>query len=145
MASAQWRPFLRALAEEIDSLANPAERDDMLRGVGGRMARLMPLPQVATLHMLSLEMNEVLASLGFGQASLSVDEADRYLVITHTGLPRVGSAGDPPGTWLSALLEGLYEHWLAAQPGADPALVANRFGKPDADVITLRYGRAEAG
>jgi len=42
----EFRLFLRALAEEIDSLAAPGERDDLLRGVGARMAKLMPVPPV---------------------------------------------------------------------------------------------------
>lgn len=136
----QWRPFLRALVDEIDGLASPAERDDMLRGVGNRMARLQPLPDVPTLHTLQLEMNDALAALGWGNVSLALDHADRVLLITHTGLPRIGATGTPPGTWLAALLEGLYETWISGQPGADTTLVARRGAVDAAGWVVLRYG-----
>ena len=138
--SVQWRVFLRALVDEIDHMASPTERDDMLRGVGTRLSRLSPLPEVSTLNMLQLEMNDALAGLGWGNASLWLNEAERHLLISHTGLPRIGSAGDPPGTWLSALLEGLYEGWLGRQPGGDATLVARRISVPG-DTVILRYGR----
>jgi hypothetical protein len=138
----QWRVFLRALVDEIDSLASAGDRDDMLRGVGVRMAALAPLPAVGTLNTLQIEINDALAVLGWGQASLVLDEPERMLLITHTGLPRIGSAGSPPGTWLAALLEGLYEAWLAQQPDGDSALVARRTASDSADAVTLRYGRA---
>lgn len=137
----QWRPFLRALAEEIDTLAGEAERDALLRGVGARMARLLPLPPVASLESLEIEMNEALATLGWGRTRLSLNETERALAITHTGLPRIGSTGTPPGTWLAALLEGLYGAWMAQQPGSDPTLAARLATPPSPDTITLRFGR----
>lgn len=136
----QWRMFLRALVDEIDSMASATERDDMLRGVGARLARLTPLPDVSTLNMLQLEINDALASLGWGHASLWLNAAERVLMITHAGLPRIGSAGDPPGSWLSALLEGLYENWLGRQPGGDASLLARR-ASLQGDAVILRYGR----
>ncbi len=135
----EFRLFLRALAEEIDSLAAPGERDDLLRGVGARMAKLMPVPPVESLAALELEMNDVLAGVGWGQTRLDLDEAERLVTITHTGLPRTGSLGDPPGTWLSAVLEGLYSAWMAQQPGSTATLAARRTSL--GDVITLQFGR----
>ncbi len=137
-----WRPFLRALADEVDHLAGPGERDDMLRSVGRRMARMLPLPAVHTLHALETEMNDALENLGWGEVSLHLDEADRALFITHAGLPRIGSLGTPAGQWLSALLEGLYEAWLAQQPGSQPALSASRVATGDASAVTLRFGKS---
>jgi hypothetical protein len=138
---AEFRVFLRALAIEIDALAGAERRDEVLRSVGRRMAALRPLAETDTLEALELEMNETLADLGWGSARLSLDEADRALLIHHTGLPRLGAAGEPPGLWLSAVLEGLYEGWMARQPGGDASLAASRIGLPAPDVIALRYGR----
>jgi hypothetical protein len=43
--------------------------------------------------------------------------------------------------WLSAVLEGLYETWIAQQPDSDPHLVARRFAAPAPGAVALRYGR----
>lgn len=137
----KFRVFLRALAEEIDATAAPGERDDLLRGVGARMAKLMPVPLVESLSALEMEMNDALTGLGWGQTRLDLNEAERAVLITHTGLPRVGSLGNPPGTWLSPLLEGLYGTWMAQQPGSVPILSARRVVSGDADAIALRFGR----
>lgn len=140
-AVVQWRPFLRALADEIDTLSSPADRDALLRNIGRRMALLMPLPPVASLVALELEMNETLAGVGWGQVSLQFHEADRALAITHEALPQIGSAGTPPGSWLAALLEGLYETWFAQQPGAEPNMVARLMPMQGGAPVVLRFGR----
>ena len=138
----QWRVFLRALAEEVDSLAGSGERDDMLRGVGRRMARIMPLPPVHTLAALEMEMNDALGALGWGAVRLTVQDADRTLLIAHSGLPRIGSMGSPVGSWLSAMLEGLYEAWFAQQPGSQASLSARRMDNAgNLAVTTLRYAK----
>ncbi len=137
----EWRPFLRALAEELDTVAGASGRDALLRAVGTRMARLLPLPEVASVDGLEMEMNDALAVLGWGGARLSFSDAERALTITHAGLPRLGAAGTPPGTWLAALLEGLYETWMLQQPGSDATLVARLAGPPAADQVVLRFGR----
>jgi len=137
----EFRRFLRALAEEIDGRSAPGERDDILRGAGARMAKLMPVPPVESLAALELEMNDVLAAAGWGRARLELNEAERTVLITHTGLPRIGSLGSPAGTWLSALLEGLYSAWMAQQPGSTPTLAARRVTPGDAATVMLRFGR----
>jgi hypothetical protein len=136
-----WRGFLRALADEIDAQRGEAARDEFLRATGRRMARLLPLPEVASVEALALEMNEALASLGWGSTTLTLEENEKRLTILHSGLPRLGGAGEPPGLWLSAVLEGLYETWIAQQPGSDPHLVARRFASPAPGAVALRYGR----
>jgi hypothetical protein len=137
-----WRLFLRALVEEIDSLTGTADRDEMLRSIGRRMARMLPVPPVGSLETLEIEMNDALQAIGWGSVHLSLNEAQRALMISHSGLPRIGSAGSPPGTWLAALLEGLYETWLAAQPGSDPNLVIRREPGSTSQTIILRFGRS---
>jgi hypothetical protein len=136
-----WRGFLRALAEEIDAQRGEAARDELLRATGRRMALLLPLPDVASVEALALEMNEALGALGWGTVTLTLEESEKRLTILHTGLPRLGGAGEPPGMWLSAVLEGLYETWIAQQAGSDPHLVARRFASPAPGAVALRYGR----
>jgi hypothetical protein len=138
----QWRLFVRALAEEVDSLAGPGERDDMLRGIGRRIARMAPLPPVDMLDALEMEMNDALEELGWGRVQLHLNADDRAIIIRHHGLPRVGSLGSPPGTWLASLLEGLYEGWMGQQPGHHSSLVARRVAASSGEMVTLRFARA---
>lgn len=137
----QWRLFLRALADQVDHLAGAGERDELLRSIGRRMARMLPLPAVASLEALELEMNDALEALGWGAVSMRLDEAEPALMISHAGLPRIGSLGTPPGQWLSALLEGLYETWLAQQPGSQPSLSAVRVATADPAAVMLRFAK----
>jgi Cellulose synthase subunit D len=137
----QWRVFLRALADEVDTLAGASERDDMLRGIGRRMGRMVPLPGVTSLEALEVEMNDALEVLGWGSVRLRLHEGERTLYVTHSGLPRIGSLGNPSGQWLSALLEGLYEVWFAQQPGHQPSLIARRVENGNPDAVIMRYAR----
>jgi hypothetical protein len=137
----QWRLFVRALADEVDSLAGPGERDDMLRGMGRRMARMTPLAHVDQLDALEMEMNDALGDLGWGRAHLHLNADDRAIMIRHSGLPKVGSLGSPAGTWLAALLEGLYEGWMAQQPGSQGSLVARRVPANSSEFVVLRFAR----
>lgn len=139
-AAIDWTVFLRAMAEGIDSLGGPVARDVWLRSVGERMGAMRPISPVPNMESLTMEMNDVLAAMGWGQVGFQLNEQDRSLLITHTHLPRVGAAGDPPGTWLSALLEGLYRAWMGQLPGADPSLVAQRL-RVTPQTVLLRYGK----
>lgn len=136
-----WRPFLRALAEELDAVAGAAGRDALLHGVGRQMALQHPLTPQTSTAALALEMNEVLEDTGWGHVSIAFAPADACLVLTHRDLPRVGGRGEPPGTWLAGVLEGLYEGWLSKQPGSDATLVARRVPMTDAGVVIIRYGK----
>ncbi|SEP44018.1 Cellulose synthase subunit D [Methylobacterium sp. ap11] len=140
----RWRLFLRVLAARLDVVLDAEQRDALLRDVGADMARGAALPPVSTLDALEDEINEVLADLGWGRASLAMDEAGRILSIVHTHLPTIGSIEGRRGPWLSAVLEGLYTTWLGQQPHAAPGLVARRTGRGTKDVLVLAYGRASA-
>jgi len=134
-----WRVFLRSLALEVDERLGPGEAASVLRSVGQRMAELMRLPPVASIEALELEMNAVLVDLGWGTVTLAVIESERCVEMRHVGLPRVGSAGEPPGTWLVPALEGLYETWMAQQPGSDSS-IRSRLHQVG-NVVVIRYGR----
>jgi hypothetical protein len=138
--SVVWRTFLRGLAFELDAQAGSDVSMAILRSVGQQMAGLSPLAAVGSLETLELEMNLVLADIGWGSVQLTLQEAERCVVIVHTGLPRVSSAGEPPGSWLAPVLEGLYQSWMGQQPGADGSFRA-QINQHDGEKIIIRYGR----
>ena len=138
----QWRAFLRALADDLDSTLEPEAKAALLRRVGRRMAAMMPLPGATSLETLELEMNEGLGTLGWGSVGFDLREADHCLMLHHTGLPRLGTGGDPPGAWLAPTLEGLYEGWMSQQPGSEPSLTARIEPSVSPGIVTLKYGRS---
>lgn len=139
-ATARWLDFLQALADEVDGLGGAGARDALLRGVGTRMAARHALPPARDLTSLQGFVNVTLANWGWGEVRFIFDPAAEALVIAHVGLPALGRSGTPPGTWLSAVLEGLYEGWLGALPGGVPGLVATR-DAVTAECVMLRYWR----
>lgn len=134
-----WSIFLRAMAEEIDALGGKGARDALLRGIGGRMALMRPIAAAPDMDTLVMDLNDTLGEMGWGGVSFQLNEQDRSLQIVHTYPPRIGAAGDPPGTWISALLEGLYEGWMNQLPDSDKELVARRTSVTP-QVVLLRYG-----
>lgn len=138
--SVVWRTFLRGLAIELDAQAGSDASMAILRGVGQRMADLLPLMSVNSLEALEMEMNMVLAEIGWGRVQVKLHEAERCVTIIHTGLPHVSSAGQPAGTWLAPVLEGLYQGWMGQQPGADGSLRA-QIGQYEGDSVVIRYRR----
>ncbi|TCZ57821.1 cellulose biosynthesis protein BcsD [Roseicella aquatilis] len=138
--SAQWRGFVRALVETLDANLDPGSRDALLRAVGARMAGLAPLPACGSLAELEQRMNEALAACDWGWVEVALDQHDRSLLLAHSAAPAVAAGTEMDGHWIGAVLEGLYGHWLGAQPGADPTLAPRRTGAGGA-TLTLRYGR----
>jgi hypothetical protein len=138
-----WRTFLRGLAVELETQTGSSASSAILRGVGQQMAGHLPLVAVDSLEALQLEMNMVLAEIGWGSVQLTLQEAERCVVLTHLSLPRIGSAGEPMGTWLAPVLEGLYQGWMGQQPGADASFQAS-IGRREGNRILLRYGRSLA-
>jgi hypothetical protein len=137
-----WRPFLRALAAEIDAVAGAEGRDALLRGVGHQLAQMYPMPARESLDGLAMEMTETLDGFGWGGVRIAFSPREHCLILTHEGLPRVGGAGEPAGTWLAGTLVGLYEGWMAQQPGSDASLVARRIVSTQPEEIVIRYGKA---
>ncbi len=136
-----WRPFLRALAAEVDDVVGAGGRDALLQGVGRQLASMYPMPQRGTLDGLAMDMTETLDGFGWGAVQIAFSAQEHCLVLTHEGLPRIGGAGEPAGMWLAATLVGLYEGWMAQQPGADASLVARRVASAQPDEIVIRYGK----
>lgn len=135
-----WRTFLRGLALEMEAQAGQHACFAVLRGTGRRMAQMSVLPEVASIPALELEMNAVLGEIGWGSVRLTLNETERCVVLSHSGLPSVGSAGEPAGTWLAPVLEGMFETWMGQQPGADASFRAQLY--EIGDTIVVRYGKA---
>jgi hypothetical protein len=125
---------------ELDTQAGTDASIAILRGVGQQMAGLLPVVPVASLEALELEMNMLLAEINWGHVKVRLHEAERCVTMVHTGLPQVGSAGQPAGCWLAPVLEGLYQGWMAQQPGADSSLRA-QIARHEGESIVIRYGR----
>jgi hypothetical protein len=138
--SVVWRVFLSGLAAELEAQTGPDGSAAILRGVGQQMARLLTLMPADSMEALELEMNLVLGDVGWGHVQLRLQEAERCVVMVHTGLPSASAAGNPPGTWLAPVLEGLYEGWMGQQPGADGTLHAT-IDRHEPNTIFIRYGR----
>jgi hypothetical protein len=135
-----WSVFLRAMADEIDAMGGAQARDALLRGVGRRMAAMRPISPAPNLETLAMEINDHLGVMGWGSVGFVLSDRDHALLITHTQLPRIGAAGDPPGTWVSAVLEGLYSGWMNQMPGADHSLTVRRL-RLTPQTVLLRYGQ----
>jgi hypothetical protein len=138
--SVLWRAFLSSLAAELEARAGPDGSAAILRGVGQQMAKMLTLMPADSIEALEMEMNLVLGEVGWGHVRLRLQEAERCVVMVHTGLPPASSAGKPPGTWLAPVLEGLYEGWMGQQPGADGTLRAT-IDRHEHNTIFIRYGR----
>ena len=141
--SGQWRDFLRALVETLDSHLDVASRDSLLRAVGARIAAQSPLPGCANLAELEGRMNDELARIEWGYVAISLDTDDRALLISHFAPPIIATAADPSGGWVAAVVEGLLGAWLASQQGAHASLSPRRLAMAPA-MITLRYGQESA-
>jgi hypothetical protein len=139
--SPQWRPFLRALMGVIEEHLPGDARATLMRAIGAGMARDMPLPACETLVELEARMNEALATVEWGYVQILLDEAQPALLIQHAAAPLVSVAGDAEGAWLGALLEGLHQAWLDAQPGATAGVTVRCARLQDA-LVELRYARA---
>ena len=136
----QWRVFLRALLETLEAHLDPGSREGLLRLVGSRMAALMPLPACASLGELEARMNDTLAAADWGYVQVSFDATNHSVLLRHVAAPMVGTHADLAGSWVGAVLEGLYGGWMGRQPGAQPGLQVQRVG-PDGGAMMLRYAR----
>jgi len=137
--SGQWRGFLRALVETLDAHLDANGRNALLRSVGARLGNDMPLRPAATLVELEARMNEALASIAWGYVTITLDEADRSLRLTHGAAPAIGVAGDDAGAWAGAVLEGLYGTWLSAQQGGTESGARLRLLQAGGGQALLRY------
>lgn len=139
--SPQWRGFVRALLD-VMHLHLPAEaRLLLLRALGEGMARQMPLPVAATLAELEGAMNTALAAAEWGYVEVALDEAQAALVLRHVAAPLIPLPDDAAGAWIVPVLEGLYQTWLDAQPGAVQGVPVRQAGQ-EGGLVVLRYAQA---
>lgn len=96
---------------------------------------MLALLGVHSLEALELEMNMVMAEIGWGSVELTLDDGSaaepthgrsEWWSIKHRGEPRAG-------------LEGLYQGWTGQQAGADPSFNARVMTYED-DAVIIRYG-----
>ena len=126
-------------------MAGRRGRDVLLRGIGTRLAHMLPLPTVSSLEAMALDINATLGEFGWGSCSLKPDEVARCIIIRHSGLPMIGSSGEPAGFWLAAVLEGLYEAWLMNHPECGDGFSARRQRVEDTGCLVLRFRQGREG
>lgn len=136
----QWRGFLRALVETLDGHLDAPSRDGLLRAIGGQLGGATPLPDCATLAELEARMNSSLGAIEWGFVELQFDQANRAVLLRHSAAPNVATADDAEGAWMTPVLEGLYDSWFAAQPGAEAGVPTRSTGS-HGGVVMLRYAR----
>lgn len=139
--SPQWRGFVRALMEVVDAHLPAEGRLVFLRALGEGMARQAPLPPCATLGELEAAMNTALAAAEWGYVEVALDEAQAALVLRHAAAPLIPLPADAAGAWIAPVLEGLYQAWLDAQPGAVEGVPVRRAGQ-EGGLVVLRYAQA---
>ena len=136
----RWRVFLRGLVIEMEAQAGPVATTAV---PAGRRATNGASDGVAAGQFDGSagdrDERGSMAEIGWGSVRLTMNEAERCVELDHTGLPRIGSAGEPAGTWLAPVLEGLYQEWMGQQPGADE-LLRTRL-QHCGNSIAIRYGR----
>jgi hypothetical protein len=115
--SAQWRPFLAALAQELNARIETDQCRALLRRLGTAMARNAPLPPLELLPDLEAAMNHVWSGMRWGWVELN--DTDDALRIVHHCAPIEAAFGSGSRTWSPAVLEGAYEQWLRAAGAGD--------------------------
>ncbi|WP_353253072.1 cellulose biosynthesis protein BcsD [Salinisphaera sp. PC39] len=121
----QWRPFLQALAKEMNAQLPDTERRGLFYAMGRRMVEYLPTPDASDLKRLEASINEAWRAIDWGL--VQVDETDDFISITHYCSPLRAAFGAESLVWTPALLEGVYAEWFAAL-GAGEDLVLRQHG-----------------
>jgi Cellulose synthase subunit D len=115
--SPQWRPFLGALALELNTRIETEQSRALMRRLGASMARSAPLPALELLPDLEAAMNSVWSAMNWGWVELN--DTDDALRIVHHCAPIEVAFGANSRAWSPAVLEGAYEQWLRAAGAGD--------------------------
>ncbi|MEX3975748.1 cellulose biosynthesis protein BcsD [Paraburkholderia caribensis] len=107
--SVQWRGFLTALAEEFETQIDTSQLRVLMSRIGARFAAKHPAGECTTLDDLAAFLNSIWSGLDWGFVRLV--ERDDYLSIEHSCAP-LAAFGERAAPWVSAFLEGAYQHWL---------------------------------
>jgi hypothetical protein len=135
-ASAQWRGFLTALAEEFETQLGTAQLRQLMARIGVKFAGSHPPGTCATLDELAAFFNTTWSSLDWGFVNLV--ERDEYLSIQHHCAP-LAAFGAAADAWTPAFLEGAYQHWLG-ELGAG-ALVLRQVETGDHRTLEFRLAK----
>lgn len=114
----QWRLFLEVLFDELLVTAGEREAMGFWRHLGSKMAAEMGLGECDTLEQLQRMINLRLEEMDWGYVELRAE--DNAIYIQHIACPAPGSNDvrvEQGLVTMSALLEGLYGHWLNQQAG----------------------------
>lgn len=125
--TAQWSPFLLALAQELDGQLDTDSIRTLMQRLGVRMAQTLPLAPTQTVEDLTEAMNRHWGTLGWGRIDLH--DAGDALHLHHQDAPFDVLFGPGSAAWTDAILEGLYTAWLQAA-GAPPSLSVQRIASP---------------
>lgn len=115
--SPQWRPFLGALSQELNSRIEAEQARALMRRLGASMARSAPLPALELLPDLEAAMNSVWSAMNWGWVELN--DTGEALRIVHHCAPLEAAFGAGSRAWSPAVLEGAYEQWLRAAGAGD--------------------------
>ena len=107
--SVQWHGFLTALAEEFETQIDTSQLRVLMSRIGARFAAKHPAGECTTLDDLAAFLNSIWSGLDWGFVRLA--ERDDYLSIEHSCAP-LAAFGERAAPWVSAFLEGAYQHWL---------------------------------
>ena len=110
--NAHGLPLLNALVDEIFESAGHDDGCSFMRHVGQRMATDIGIPTAQTLESLEQVINAHWAEMDWGWVAAETD--GRSLTLTHGAYPGAGTDSSLWQAGFAALLEGLYEAWLAA-------------------------------
>ena len=108
--SPEWRAFLAALANELNTRLDTDSIRLLMRRLGTSMAQSSPLPTLLLLTDLEAAMNDAWSLMAWGRVELQ--DRGIELQITHRGAPIESTFGADSRAWAPAILEGAYEQWL---------------------------------
>ncbi|MRS15513.1 cellulose synthase [Enterobacteriaceae bacterium RIT691] len=116
---AGWFDVISLMIEGMMANVGEQESHPFLRQVGKSLAESWPLEAAETLGALEKNFNEVLNCFNWGVVTLTA--VDDSVVIRHLALP-VTHNQQQQLRWchaFSAILEGLYGHWMLGQGGSE--------------------------
>lgn len=138
--STQWGAFLAAFASEFGQQIPVAELRVLMVRLGTSMAKGIAAPAGDTIAQLEDSINSIWFAMDWGWVSLV--EKNDGLYIEHHAAPLLGAFGEEGLSWSSAILEGIYAHWLSTLgAGSELRISQVQPAAPDSLLLVFRFGR----